>query len=123
MYQELKAYKLAFNQAMTIFEITKSFPKDEKYSLTDQVRRSSRSICANISEGYRKQQYKAHFVSKISDSDMENAETRVWLQFALSCNYLKRDQFDSLIKQNESIGRILNFMMQNPERFMPKSNH
>lgn len=123
MYQELKAYKLAFNQAMTIFEITKSFPKDEKYSLTDQVRRSSRSICANISEGYRKRQYKAHFVSKISDSDMENAETRVWLQFALSCNYLKRDQFDSLIKQNESIGRILNFMMQNPERFMPKSNH
>jgi four helix bundle protein len=122
MYQKLKAYKIAFNQAMTIFEITKSFPKDEKYSLTDQVRRSSRSVCANISEGYRKRQYKAHFISKISDSDMENTETRVWLQFALSCNYLKRDQFDSLIKQNESIGRILNFMMHNPERFMPKSN-
>ena len=81
-FRDLDAFKLAFEQAIDIFEISKKFPGEEKYSLTDQVRRSSRSVCTNIGEGYRKRKYPAHFVSKITDSDMENAETQIWLDFA-----------------------------------------
>jgi four helix bundle protein len=87
-FKDLIVYKKAFGQAMGVFELTKSFPKEEKYSLIDQIRRSSRSVCASLAEGYRKRQYPAHFVSKISDSDMENSETQVWLDFSLACNYI-----------------------------------
>jgi len=81
-YKDLIVYKKAFRMAMEIFRISKSFPAEEKYSLTDQVRRSSRSVCSNLAESYRKRQYKAHFQSKISDADMENSETEVWIDFA-----------------------------------------
>ncbi len=102
---------------MEIFVITKNFPVEERYSLTDQIRRCSRSICANLAEAYRKRRYPAHFVSKLSDSDAENAETQVWLDFAKSCNYLAPHVHESLTSKSEEVGRLLAFMMQNPEKF------
>ena len=116
-YSDTKVYKLAFELAMDIFEITKLFPKDEKYSLTDQVRRSSRSVCANIAEAYRKKRYPAHFISKCTDSDAENTETQVWLQFALACKYVSADEFKKLNDKSEEVGRLLSHMINNPERY------
>ncbi len=95
---ETKVYILAFDLAMKIFEISKRFPKEETYSFTDQVRRSSRSVCSSLAEAHRKRLYPAHFVSKISDSDMENAETQTWLQFALACKYISRQEHDELLQ-------------------------
>jgi four helix bundle protein len=110
-------YQKAFEQALTIFKVTENFDKSEKYSLTDQIRRSSRSVCANLVEAYRKRQYESYFVSKISDADMENTETRVWLDFALSFEYLTPEIHNELYSQSEQIGRLLNHMMQNPEKY------
>ena len=87
-FKELLAYKKSFDLAMLIFEISKTFPKEETYSLTDQIRRSSRSVCANISEAYRKRRYPKHFISKLTDADGENSETNTWLDFALGCKYI-----------------------------------
>ncbi len=120
-YKNLTVYQLAFKQAMNVFKITKSFPKEETYSLTDQIRRSSRSVCANIGEGYRKRQYIAHFASKISDSDMENTETQIWLEFALTCHYISKDTYDDLIMTSQQIGRLLNHMINNPEKYQRKT--
>jgi four helix bundle protein len=116
-FRELKAYQAAFNLAMEIYDITKVFPIEEKYSLTDQIRRSSRSVCANIGEGYRKRRYPKHFVSKLSDSDAENTETQVWLDFSLSCKYINREKYNELIQKSEEIGKLLNYMMNNPGKF------
>lgn len=116
-FRELLAYQKGFDLAMEIFEVSKMFPIEEKYSLTDQIRRSSRSVCANIGEGYRKRQYPAHFVSKISDSDMKNSETQVWLDFALAFNYIDTNTFNELIDKSEEVGRLLSFMIQNPDKF------
>jgi four helix bundle protein len=93
-FRNLILYKKAFALAMDIYNISKKFPKEELYALTSQIRRSSRSVCSNIGEGYRKRMYEAHFISKISDSDMENTETQVWLDFALACEYFTKDVFD-----------------------------
>jgi four helix bundle protein len=87
-FRELTVYKKAFALSMELFNISKIFPPEEKFGLTSQIRRSSRSVCSNIGEGYRKRQYPAHFVSKASDADMENSETQVWLDFALACEYI-----------------------------------
>ena len=122
-FRDLNAYQLAFEQAMDIYETSKSFPREELYSLTDQIRRASRSVCANIGEGYRKRQYKAHFISKISDSDMENTETQIWLDFALACGYISEENHKVLVNRSQSIGRILNHMIHNPEKFQRKNNH
>jgi four helix bundle protein len=116
-FRELMAYQKGFQLAMEIFDISKSFPKEEKYSLTDQIRRSSRSVCANIGEGYRKRQYPAHFVSKLSDSDMENTETQVWLDFSLSCEYISVEVHKQLTEKSEEVGKLLSYMIQNPEKF------
>ena len=120
--RDLEVYRLAHDLAMQIFEITKSFPKEEKYSLTDQIRRSSRSVCANLGEAYRKRQYPAHFISKISDSDMENTETQVWLQFAYECKYMTLEIYQANLHRSQSIGRILNHMIHHPEKFQRKNN-
>ncbi len=117
-FKDLLAYKKAFSLAMDIFEITKLFPKEEKYSLVDQIRRSSRSVCANIGEAYRKRQYKAHFIAKISDADMENSETQVWLDFSMACGYLNKVKHSELMNKSEEIGRLLNSMIQNPEKYL-----
>ena len=106
---------------MEIFNLSKGFPDEEKYALTTQVRRSSRSVCASIGEAYRKRQYQAHFVSKTPDADMENTETQVHLDFALSCKYLDKPTCNDLTAKSEEIGRLLNHMIQNPEKYLPKS--
>lgn len=116
-FKDLTVYKKAFDLAMQIFEISETFPKEETYSLTDQVRRSSRSVCANIGEGYCKRRYPKHFISKISDSDSENAETQVWLHFAFACKYITRVEFDDLNTKSLEVGRLLNHMIENPEKY------
>jgi four helix bundle protein len=116
-YKGLAVYQKAFDLALEIFKISECFDKSEKYSLTDQIRRSSRSVCANIVEGYRKRQYEAHFISKISDADMENSETQVWLDFALSFSYIKPEIHESLYSRSEEVGRLLNHMINHPEKY------
>jgi four helix bundle protein len=116
-FKETAIHKKAFSLAMEIFEISKLFPKEEKYSLTDQVRRSSRSVCANLAEAYRKKLYPAHFISKVSDCDMENSETGVWLDFAFACKYINEKTNKELIFNSEEVGRLLNHMIKNPEKY------
>lgn len=120
-FRELTVYKKAFDLAMEIFEMTKRFPKEEKYELTDQIRRSSRAVCRAIGEGYRKRQYPKHFSSKMSDSDMENTETQVSLDFALHCKYISQEMYKNLIEKSEEVGRLLNHMVTNPEKYVPRS--
>ena len=91
--RDLEVYRIAFEAAMKIFKISKSFPKEEMYSLTDQIRRSSRSVCTNLSEGWRKRRYKAVFINKLSDAGQESAETQTWLEFALRCEYIDNSTF------------------------------
>ena len=114
---ETKVYKLAFELAMKIFEVSKMFPKEERYSLTDQVRRSSRSVCACLAEAHRKRLYEAHYISKISDADMENAETQTWLEFAKACQYVTEPECKDLLIISEEIGRLLHHMITNPEKY------
>ena len=116
-FRELLVYQKAFKLALEIFELTKKFPVEEKYSLIDQIRRSSRSVCANIGEAYRKRIYPKHFISKLSDCDAENTETQVWLDFALSFKYLERKEYDDLTLKSEGVGKLLNYMMKNPEKY------
>jgi len=115
--RDLDVYKHAFGAAMEIFEVSKSFPKEEKYSLTDQIRRSSRSVCSNLSEGWRKRKYKAVFVNKVSDAAQEASETQTWLEFALRCGYIKNDQFIRLDDQYEHIFAMLSNMEKKVETF------
>jgi four helix bundle protein len=117
-FKDLTVYKKAFDLAMNIFEISKSFPKEEKYSLTDQIRRSSRSVCSSIAEAYRKRRYEAHFISKTSDADMENSETQVWLEFAFKCKYIEKDIVEDFINRSQEVGRMLNHMIENPESYL-----
>ena len=116
-FRDLLVYKKAFNLAKEVYELSKSFPKEEKYSFTDQIRRSSRSICSNVSEAYRKRNYPKHFASKLTDSDGENSETTVWLEFALACKYIQDEQFKKLGNECQEIGKRINFMILNPEKF------
>ena len=116
-FRELLAYKKSFELSMEVFELSKSFPKEEKYSLTDQIRRSSRSVCVNIAEAYRKRRYVNHFISKLTDSDAENSETNVWLEFAFRCKYLSLDEYNRLIQNTTEVGKIINFMINNPDKF------
>jgi four helix bundle protein len=119
-FRDLKVFAKAFSLAMEIFKITKRFPKEEKYELTDQIRRSSRAVCRAIGEGYRKRQYPKLFSSKMSDADMENSETQVSLDFALACEYILNEDYQKLISQSEEVGRMLNHMIENPEKYSPK---
>jgi four helix bundle protein len=116
-YKETKVYKLAFEQAMDLFETSKTFPKEEIYSLTDQVRRSSRSICTNLAEAFRKKRYPAHFILKTSDSDTENSEANVWIDFSFACKYISKEKHEKMILRNEEIGRLLNHMLNNPDKY------
>ena len=116
-FRDLTVYKKSFSLAMAVFEISKAFPKEEKYSLTDQIRRSSRSVCTNIAEAYRKRIYPKHFVAKMTDADGENSETQVWLEFALACEYLDQKQFTQLFSACEEVGRLLGDMIKNPRKY------
>jgi len=115
--KNLIVYKKAFSLAMKIFEISKDFPKEERYSLTDQIRRSSRAVSANLAEANSKRKYEAHFISKLTDADMENSETQVWLSFALECHYISADLYEETIKISGEISNLLNYMMMNPKKF------
>jgi four helix bundle protein len=119
-FRDLTVYKKAFELAMRVFEITKKFPSEEKFELTDQIRRSSRAVCRAIGEGYRKRQYPKHFSSKMSDADMENTETQVSIDFAVTCNYISNEEYQELISNSEEVGRMLNHMVENPEKYSPK---
>jgi four helix bundle protein len=120
-FRDLTVYRKAFELAMDIFQLTKNFPADEKYSLTSQIRRSSRSVCSNVSEAYRKRFYRAHFISKTTDADMENSETQTWIDFTLNCDYCSKEDYDRLFKQSEEVGRLLNHMLENPEKYLRKN--
>ncbi len=117
-YKTLLAYQKAKQVADEIFIVSKTFPPEEKYSLTDQIRRSSRSVCACMAEAYRKRKYPAHFVSKLTDSDMENGETEVWLDFAKDCNYLNGEKYNQLLSLNEEVAKLLAYMINHPEKFL-----
>ena len=118
-HRDLKVYQLAYKLAMEIFHLSKHFPREELYSLTDQIRRSSRSVAANIAEGFRKRRYPNMLVSKLTDSDDEATETQVWLDFALDCGYMSQDNRDRLTAGYEEVGKMLSGMMAHPEKFAP----
>ncbi|HOO20531.1 MAG TPA: four helix bundle protein [Kiritimatiellia bacterium] len=118
-FEDLEVYQLALELQQEIFRISKAFPKDETYSLTDQVRRSSRSIGGNIGEAWAKRRYPAHFISKLSDSDGEQNETRHWLRSALLCGYMEKEAFNNLMTKCKSIGGMLGNMMQHPDAWTP----
>jgi four helix bundle protein len=117
-HTDLEVYGKAFDAAMSVFELSKRFPKEETYSLTDQIRRSSRSVCANLAEAWRKRRYEAAFVSKLSDSESEAAETQVWLQFAVECRYLQRDEAANLYRIYDEVLRMLVAMIDHPDQWI-----
>ena len=118
-HRDLKVFELAYDLAMEIFHLSKSFPIEEKYSLTDQIRRSSRSVAANIAEGFRKRRYPNMLISKLTDCDGEATETQVWIDFAFDCGYLSRHNHDRLINGYEEVGKMLAGMMINVSKFVP----
>jgi four helix bundle protein len=121
-FRDLIVYKKGFELAMDIFKLTKNFPPEEKYDLSDQLRRSSRAVCRAIGEGYRKRPYPKHFSSKLSDSDSENTETQVSLDFAKACSYIDQNKYQELINKSEEVGKMLSSMIENPEKFLPKKS-
>lgn len=116
-FKTLLAYQKGFDLAMKIFHLTKDFPRSETFGLTSQMIRSSRSVCSNIAEGYRKRQYEKYFLNKLSDSDMENSETQLWLDFAQACEYITEDKRQELQNISEEIGKLINYMMNNLDKF------
>lgn len=116
-YRELEVYQLAMGAAMELFELSKRFPLEERYSLTDQMRRSSRSVCSNIAEAWRKRRYPNAFVSKLSDAEAEAAETQVWLEFSVKCGYLVSEQAEDLYLRYENILGKLVSMLSHPEQW------
>jgi len=112
-HTELDVYKRAFELAMKVFNMSKEFPPEERYSLTDQIRRASRSVCSNIAEGWRKRRYEAAFISKLSDSEGEAAETQVWLQFSVECEYLNRELARQVYAEYDEVISMLVHMIHN----------
>lgn len=117
--KSLRVYQEAYALAMLIFNVSKDFPKIEQYSLTDQVRRSSRSVSANLAEAYRKRIYPKHFKSKLTDCDAELAETLTWIDFSYDCQYIDKEMHSQLHQKANGIGAMLGKMISNPERFKP----
>jgi four helix bundle protein len=115
---DLEVFQKAFDAAMTIFELSKSFPKEERYSLTDQIRRCSRSVCTNLAEAWRKRRYEAAFISKLSDAEGEAAETQVWVQFSVRCGYMERDIAASLYQTYHEILSTIVGMINHPETWI-----
>ncbi|MCK9401540.1 MAG: four helix bundle protein [Bacteroidales bacterium] len=120
-FEDLFVFQLSYELAKKIFTCSKTFPKDETYGLTNQIRRSSRSVCANIVEAYRKRIYPKHFITKLSDADGECSETLIWLKMARDFEYLDDITFRELFHEYERVGRILGSMMKYPEKFDPKN--
>jgi four helix bundle protein len=120
-HRDLKVFQLSYSLAMEIYPETRTFPQDERFSLTSQIRRSSRSVAANIAEGFRKRQYPNMLASKLADADAEATETQVWLDFARDCGYISDPRCKALASGYEEIGRMLHTMIEHPERFSPGS--
>ncbi len=116
-FRDLDVYQKAFRAAMRIYEITKSFPAEERYSLVDQIRRSSRSVCSNLAEAWRKRKYTAVFKNKLTDSMQEASETQSWLEFCVACHYIERSLFDELDNEYEGIISMINAMEKNAHKF------
>ena len=116
-HKDLLIYKNAFQLAMVFFEVSKRFPIEERYSLTDQIRKCSRSVCANFAEAFRRRKYPSHFLSKLTDSDSENAEIEVWLDFSLACDYVNENEHYKLSAQKQEVGRLLGDIIRNPEKY------
>ena len=116
-HRDLEVYNFAFAAAMEIFQISKTFPAEERYSLTDQIRRASRSVCSNLAEAWRKRMYKAVFVNKISDSMQEASETQTWLDFCIACEYIDKAIFQHLDEKYEKILAMLNSMEMKANKF------
>lgn len=121
-YKELRVYQAAIDAAMRVFEVTKRFPAEEKFSMVDQVRRSSRSVCSNIGEARRKRRYPAHFQSKLSDSEGEAEETRVWIDLALRCGYVSQTEADEINHTYDGILGQLVRMIDHPEQWAIRKN-
>ena len=115
---DLNVYQKAYSLAMEIFNISKTWPREEKYSLTDQIRRSSRSVCSNLREVWAKRRYEAHFISKLTDCDGENSETDTWLDFAKDCQYLSGEKHRHLVEECQTVGAMLGSMIKNPTPFL-----
>ncbi len=118
--KDLRVYKKAYALAMDIFKLSKSWPVEEKYSLTDQIRRSSRSVCSNLREAWAKRKYEAHFISKLTDADGENSETDTWLDFAEDCKYISDENHHLLSNECKEVGAMLGSMLNNPVPFLIK---
>lgn len=116
--KDLDVYQIAYKLAMEVFGVSKTWPKEERYSLTDQVRRSSRAVCANLREAWSKRRYEAHFVSKLTDCDGENSETETWLDFARDCQYLPTADHEKLTAECKRVGAMLGGMLKNPSTFV-----
>ncbi len=117
-HRDLEVYQKAFQTSMRIYELSKAFPQEEKYSLTDQIRRSSRSVCANLAEAWRKRRYQAAFISKLSDTEGEAAESQVWIEFAVHCGYMTRDDGNTLYRTYEEVLATLVGMINHPETWV-----
>ena len=116
--KDLTVYQKAYERAMQIFDVSKRFPAEERYALTGQIRRSSRSVCMNLREAWAKRRYEAHFVSKLTDCDGENSETDTSLDFARDCGYITADEHQRLASLSDEVGRMLGSMIQNPNKFV-----
>ncbi len=116
--KDLKVYQKAYALAMEIFNTSKRWPAEEKFSLTDQIRRSSRSVCSNLREAWAKRRYEAHFISKLTDADGENSETHTWLDFAKDCQYISEAEHRSLVEECQAVGAMLGSMIKNPTPFI-----
>jgi len=117
-YRDLIVYQKAYKLAMDLFAASKSFPPEEKYSLTDQIRKSSRSVCANFAEAYRRRKYRAHFISKLTDCESENTETEVWIDFAKDCGYISFEVHLDLFTRNAEVRKIIFYMINNPDKYI-----
>ena len=120
--KDLRVYQKAYGLAMEIFELSRKWPPEERYSLTDQIRRSSRSVCSNLSESWAKRRYVAHFISKLTDADGENGETDTWLDFAKDCGYLSEVDHHRLTNECREMGAMLGSMINDPSSFLIKKN-
>lgn len=122
-HKELEVYQLAFDTAMQVFDVSKRFPREETYSLTDQIRRSSRSVCSNLAEAWRKRRYEAAFVSKLNDAEAEAAETQTWLDFAVECGYLSPEDGAQLSQGCDHVlGKLVNMIARPKPWLMPRRN-
>ena len=117
-YKDLTLYKKAYQLSMDIFNATKNFPSEEKYDLNHQIRRSSRSVCTNFAEAYRRRKYKAHFLSKLTDCESENTETEVWIDFSYDCKYIDKLTHEDWFKRNSEVRKLIFHMINNPDKYL-----